>query len=378
MRGVFSSRIAWSVPPNRLTAALEARRAAGLEILDLSESNPTAAGLEYPPDLLDVLADPRAMRYEPDARGLAEARRQVSETFGLGDPILLTASTSEAYALLFKLLCDPGDEVLVPRPSYPLFDYLAQLEGVAAKQYPLFYDHGWHVDVAALEAAVTPRTRAIVLVNPNNPTGSYVKQAELAEIIRVAARHDLALMSDEVFAAYPLDPPSDAVRTLHECGAPLAFCLGGLSKYAALPQLKLGWIAASGERAAVAMSRLEWIADTYLSVGSPVQWALAALLKGTEGVREQIRARTRDNLAFLHTAVRESAMQVLPVEGGWYATVRAPHTRSEEEWILHLLDRGVWCQPGHFFDFEAEPYLVLSLLTEPATFREGVSRIVSS
>lgn len=375
---MFSSRIAWSDPPNRLTQTLEARRAAGLEVLDLSESNPTAAGLAYPPDLLAALADPRAMRYEPEARGLAGARRVLAETFGLGDQILLTASTSEAYALLFKLLCDPGGEVLVPRPSYPLFDYLAQLESVAAKQYPLFYDHGWHADVAAMGAAVTPRTRAIVVVNPNNPTGSFVKQAELQAMVELAARHDLALISDEVFAAYPLDPPPDAVRTLHQCGAPLAFCLGGLSKYAALPQLKLGWIAASGERAAAAMARLEWIADTYLSVGSAVQWALASLLKGTEGVRDQIRARTRDNLALLQSAVRGSAMQVLPVEAGWYATLRAPHTRSEEEWILRLLDRGVWCQPGFFFDFESPAYLVISLLTEPAVFRDGVRRITAA
>ena len=381
---MFSSRFHWDFRPNRLTAALAELRRSGAQVLDLTESNPTRAGLRYPPGLLDAFDDPRALVYEPSPVGAPAAREAVSAYYaarGIAvDPgrILLTASTSEAYAYLFKLLADPGDQALVPRPSYPLFEYLANMESVEVKQYPLAYHGAWSIELGALEAAITPRTRAVALVNPNNPTGSYVKREELAALVRLCAARDIALISDEVFSDYSFAPDPQRVLSLAGVEDCLAFSMSGLSKSCGLPQMKLGWIVVSGPevRRREAFERLEWIADTYLSVSSPVQYAAARLLAAGEDIQGQIRARTAANLSHAREALAGSAANLLAVEGGWYAIAQVPRVRSEEEWCLNLLTRErVLTQPGFFFDFDAEAYLALSLLTPPEAFAEGIARL---
>ena len=293
------------------------------------------------------------------------------------DHLLLTASTSEAYTYLFKLLADPGDRVLVPRPSYPLFEFLAALESVEVGQYPLRYDGTWHVDFDELEKTITPRTRAIVVVNPNNPTGSYLKRPELERLEDLCVAHGLALVSDEVFCDYALTADSSRVTTLAGSRKALTFSMSGLSKVIGMPQLKLGWIAVSGPGAAEACERLEWIADTFLSVATPVQVALPQLLEAGLPVQKQIATRTEGNLQWLRTFLRGTALNLLSVEGGWYAVVQVPRTRTEEEWVLELLrTHQVLVQPGYFYDFESEAFLVLSLLTPEAVFREGVERLL--
>ncbi len=359
------------------------RERAGAAILDLSESNPTQAGFDYPEErILRALSDPRGLIYQPLPLGMASAREAVAQYYRERDVevslgrILLTASTSEAYAYLFKLLADPGCEVLTPRPSYPLFEYLAALESVRVGQYPLRYDGVWHIDFPALEQSITPLTRVIVVVNPNNPTGSFLKREELERLDALAAARDLAVLSDEVFADYGLADDASRVHTLIGEPKALTFSMSGLSKIAGLPQLKLGWIVVSGPSTGLAMERLELIADTYLSVGTPVQAALPELLAATESVREQICRRTRANLAQLHSCLAGSPAHVLHVEGGWYAVLQLPRTRSEEEWALELLGQhDVLVQPGFFYDFESEAFLVVSLLTQSAVFAEGVRRI---
>jgi alanine-synthesizing transaminase len=381
---MFSSRLQWNLAPNRLAAAVAARRAAGGEILDLTESNPTRAGFAYPPGVVEALADRRSLLYEPAPLGAPAARAAVAAWYGRrgiqvdAGGILLTASTSEGYSYLFKLLADPGDEVLVPRPSYPLFEFLATLESVRVVQYPLVYHGSWSIDVEALERAVTPRTRAIVLVNPNNPTGSYVKRDELARLVEISRARGLALISDEVFSGYPLRDHPGRAATLAEVEEAPAFVMSGLSKVAGMPQMKLGWIVAAGPQdlRRAALERLELIADTYLSVATPVQHAAAALLEAGAEVERQIARRTRENLARLRAAAAEHpACAVLDVEGGWYATLRVPRTRSEEEWALALVEAGVLVQPGFFFDFFSEAYLIVSLLTKPEVFAAGAARI---
>jgi aspartate/methionine/tyrosine aminotransferase len=384
---MFSARLHWDLRPNRLSQALEQMRLRGVPLLDLTESNPTHAGLEYPAEeILRALADPRSLRYDPTPAGLTEARRAVATWYASrgqqveSEHILLTASTSEAYSYLFKLLADPGDEVLVPRPSYPLFDYLAALESVRVVQYPLVYDHGWSLDFVGLEEACSPRTRAIIVVNPNNPTGSFLKNAELDRLVALCGSRGLALISDEVFAGFAF--ARDGTRAAGVAGVTqaAAFALSGLSKIAALPQMKLGWIVCAGPDAlrSAAIERLELIADTFLSVSTPVQYAAARLLRLGEDLERQIRARTAENLSYLCAAAEGTTCSILDVEGGWYATLRVPRTRTEEEWCLELLERcGVLVQPGFFYDFDAEAFLVLSLLTPPAVFREGVGRLLA-
>jgi len=368
-----------------LTQLLETRRGEGARILDLTESNPTHAGLSYPAGIATALADPRILHYEPSPAGAVDARQAVARyyaargcTVDIGR-ILLTASTSEAYAYLFKLLADPGDQVLVPRPSYPLFEFLANMESLDVRQYPLAYHGGWSIDLDALEAAVTDRTRAVVLVNPNNPTGSFIKRAELAALTRLAAARGLALISDEVFSDYAFSPDADRVATLADVEDCLAFSMSGLSKVAGLPQMKLGWIVCSGPEPLrrEAMDKLEWIADTFLSVGTPVQCAAARLLDAGEEVQRQIRQRTAQNLAVARQILHGSAVSLLTVEGGWYVTLQVPRIRSEEEWVIELLShRDVLVQPGFFYDFEGEAFLVVSLLTSPEIFREGMTRLL--
>ena len=381
---MFSSRLRWSLSPNPLTTLLEQKRAEGTQILDLTESNPTRAGFDYAGDeILRAIAARESLVYRPSPAGMQEAREAISQYYGRAvspDRILLTASTSEAYSYLFKLLADPGDEVLIPRPSYPLFDYLAELEAVKAAAYPLIYDHGWFIDFGALESLIHTRTRAIVIVNPNNPTGSYIKRGELEKLGRLCREHDLAIVSDEVFSDFALTPDANAVATLVQFEGALSFSLSGLSKVAALPQMKLGWIVVSGpaELRTSAYERLELIADTYLSTGTPVQCGSSALLATRASIQDQIRRRTASNLDLLNNAVRSTGFGALLVEGGWYAILHVPRVRTEEEWALELLRREkVLTQPGYFYDFGREAFLVLSLLTPSEVFGEGVRRILA-
>ena len=387
MGPMFSSRTAFDLQPNRLTLAREAKRQAGVPLLDLTESNPTRVGLSGPNDVLLPLADPAALRYEPEARGSLRAREAVAADHARrGLPVeperlLLTASTSEAYAFLFKLLCDPGDAILVPRPGYPLFDFLAGLESVRVDAYPLEYDRRWRIDVAALREKVTPRTRALVVVNPNNPTGSFLKQDERAEIEELCAGRGIALVSDEVFADFALRDVPDRASSFGVDGPALAFALGGLSKSLGLPQVKLGWIAASGPEGLrlEALHRLDVVADTFLSVSTPVQVAAPWLLGRLDELQAPIRRRIAKNFARLEARTSHSAATLLHAEGGWAAVLRVPATLSEEERVMRLLeDHDVLVHPGYFFDFPSEAYLVLSLVPEPGVFAEGVERIVSS
>ncbi len=292
--------------------------------------------------------------------------------------ILLTASTSEAYSYLFKLLANPGDEILSPRPSYPLFEFLAGLSSVTIRQYPLRYDGSWHMDFRALEQAITEKTRAIVVVNPNNPTGSFLKREELEQLESIASSRGIAIISDEVFCDYGFQAMDNRALTLAGERRALTFSMSGLSKVAGLPQLKLGWIVASGPQQDVALEALELIADTYLSVATPVQVALPSLLHAGRGIRKMIAERTAANLEHLRSALVGSGGNVLNVEGGWYGVVQVPRTHSEEEWALRLLEeQDVVVQPGFFFDFESEAFLVVSLLTPQDTFAEGLRRLRS-
>jgi alanine-synthesizing transaminase len=382
---MFSSRFHWDVQRNRLTELLAAKRGQGARILDLTQSNPTRADIEYPEELQRVFDDPGVLRYDPLPAGSLVAREAVTDYYrqrghAVGpDRILLTASTSEGYSYLFKLLADPGDQVLVPRPSYPLFEYLAKMESIEVRQYPLEYHGEWTIDVDTLAGAITARTRAVVLVNPNNPTGSYVKRGELEALMLIAAERGLALISDEVFSDYAFAPDAGRVTSLAGVENCAAFSMSGLSKIAGLPQMKLGWIVVAGpaRQRAAAMEKLEWIADTYLSVSTPVQCAAARLLDLGTSVQGQIRKRTAANLAFARLALAGTALEILAVEGGWSITIRVPRVCTEEEWCLELLERdNVLVQPGYFYDFEGEAFLVASLLTAPAEFQEGLARIV--
>ena len=382
---MFSARTGWTRALNRLSAAVAARRRSGAPLLDLTETNPTRAGLRAPADVLAALADPAALAYEPDPQGRPAAREAIAKdarrrgTDIDPDRLLLTASTSEAYAFAFKLLCDPGDTILVPRPSYPLFEYLAGLESVHVEPYALRYDGTWHVDLADLAAAFTARTRAVVAVSPNNPTGSFVKTAEAEALRSLAARHEAAILSDEVFADFPLRDDPGRARTLLADGPALTLCLGGLSKSCGLPQVKLAWMAIAGPAAAraEARARLEVVADTYLSVSTPVQQAAPAILARTEELQAPIRKRIQANLEAVRTAAAGTPATVLDVEGGWSAVLHVPATRSEDDWVIALAEQdGVLVHPGYFFDFPREAYLVLSLLPPEAEFAQGVARIV--
>jgi alanine-synthesizing transaminase len=373
--------------PNALASALERARAGGAGILDLTVSNPTTAGIPYPREaILQALADPRLLTYEPLPFGLPGARRAIADLYAPThdvDPerVVLTASTSEAYSLLFKLLCDPGDDVAVPQPSYPLFDHLAAFESVTLVPYHLAYDGAWHIDAKSLARAVGARTRAILVVSPNNPTGSYLKRSELA----LLASFGLPIICDEVFATYPVGiggphTTKDRVLGILEETSVLVFLLSGLSKLAALPQMKLGWMIVGGPDAEVkeALGRLELIADSFLSVGAPVQNALPALLASRAAATTAIAERTNRNLVRLDALVgADSTVTRLHVEGGWYATLRLPHLESVD-WALALLEReAVYVHPGAFFGFADEVHVVLSLLTPEEVFAEGVRRLVS-
>lgn len=383
---MLSSRLPLNLTANALSQRLAALHASGVAIIDLTQSNPTRAGISYPAGLLDALADARALSYEPHPLGMWSARAAVAGDFarrGLRvDPshIALTASSSDAYGLLFKLLCDVGDEVLVPTPSYPLFEHLARLESVRAVPYPLERHGAWRIDMAALTASCTDRTRAVLVVSPNNPTGSWLHRDDLAELAALCAERRLALIGDEVFADYPLDHAAGRVSVLEQAQA-LTFALGGLSKSIALPQVKLGWIAVSGPAPEVeaALAAYEIIADTYLSVATPVQVAAPALLARGAAVREAIGARTRHNLDALRSvAAGFPEVSVPPVDAGWSAVMQVPAIRHEADLVMELLDRDrILVHPGYFFDFPHEAFLIVSLLVEPAVFTEAIGRTLS-
>lgn len=382
---MFSTRTNWKLAQNRFTQALEQVRAAGARILDLAASNPTRVGLQYDtPAILAALADPRATHYDPQSKGLREAREAVAGYYREqhripafdAEQLILTTSTSEGYSYVFRLLCNAGDELLVPKPSYPLFDFLADLEDVRLVPYPLIYDHGWQMDFPSLEKAVTPRTRGVVVVHPNNPTGSYVQEHELELLNKFCGEHRLALIADEVFLDYAHDAkPRQSFAANREV---LTFTLSGLSKIAALPQMKVAWVATSGPESEAALARLEIIADTYLSMNAPIQWATPALLGMRRNIQEQLQNRVLGNLAELDRQLApQKTCQGLSMEGGWYAILRVPVTKSDEELAIELLRaKSVLVHPGHFFDFPSDGYLVLSLITPKEEFSEGVRRIL--
>jgi len=386
VRRSFSSRVPADLGVNRLARALQEARAKGRPLIDLTLSNPTRAGFFYPPDLLAPLSHPRGLTYEPQPFGLPQARRAVSADYArrgvsvAAERIVLTSSTSEAYSLLFKLLTDTGDEVLVPRPSYPLFDHLTQLDAVTARPYDLEYHDGWTLDLAGVEQALSERTRAVLLVSPNNPTGSFVSRHELKRLSAMCAERGVAIIADEVFADYQIRPGAcvDAGRTT-DVGEGLVFTLGGLSKSAGLPQVKLGWIALAGAEALIggALERLELICDTYLSVSTPVQAAAAELIACGAAIRKQIQARVASNYRTLIEHVEAvPACTVLVADGGWYAVVQVPSIGSEEDLVVSLVDDGVVVHPGYFFDFPRESYVVVSLLPPEQDFGEGVTTVL--
>jgi len=388
---LFARRTSWDLTTNRYTDALEAHRRAGRGMLDLTASNPTTVGLQYDEEeLLRALANPEALRYEPQPKGLLSAREAVAAYYAergaqiSPDDLILTTSTSEAYSFVFRLLCDPGDALLVPTPSYPLFDFLAGIQDVKLFPYELVYDHGWQIDVVSLFGAVdgteaaSARCRAILAVHPNNPTGSYLQPRELQLLNDVCAENDSAIIADEVFLDYAL-----AAQPPLTCAAnndALTFTLSGLSKISALPQMKVAWIAVSGPPALKrdALARLEVIADTYLSMNAPVQLAVPTMLEQRHSIQRQLMARIRANLQELDLQL--AAQQLchrLDVEGGWYATLRVPVTSSDEDFAIALLQqRDVLVQPGHFYDFTADGHLVLSLITLSDVFRAGLARLL--
>lgn len=384
---MFSSRTPDDMTPNALSRAIARKRDRGAALLDLTESNPTRARIPYPSDeILAALAAPEGIAYSPDPRGLAIAREAVARYYerrGVRvDPerLVLTASTSEAYALLFKLLADPGDEVLVPVPSYPLFEHLARIEGVTPTPYTLADDGVWRYDAHAVGEALSERTRAVVVVSPNNPTGSVLKQRELDALVAVCREREVALICDEVFSDYPSGAIPNAVSSVASEARALTFTLNGLSKIAGLPQLKVGWIAVNGpdRMASEAMERLEFAADLFLSVGTPVQYALAALLELAPDIQTAIRARVAENRRRLTQMVDASSpCGLVPSEAGWYGVLRVPRIVPEEELTVRLVEEfDTVVQPGFFFDFPKDGYLVVSLLAPPDVFAEGAARAI--
>jgi len=382
---VFSRRTSWSVGLNRIGAAWDACRRSGRPLLDLTETNPTAVGLPMPDaEILSALADARLLRYEPTPFGHPAARAAVAAYHGGAVPsehVVLTASTSEAYALLFKLLTDPGDRVLIPLPSYPLFEYLAGLENVETASYPVAWaEGGWFLDFGALEERIDGRTRALVVVSPNNPTGAMLRPEEAHRLLAVCRDRRLALIVDEVFADHVFTEAPSRLRSLAGRDEALVFVLAGLSKTCLLPQLKAAWIAASGPSQPLdeALARLEIVADTYLSVNTPVQLALPRLLALREAIRAPLMARLRANRRALAQALRGSAATPLPADGGWSAVVRVPREPGEEERVLRLIARhGLRVHPGFFFDFPTEAYLVVSLLGPEEEFARGAALLAA-
>jgi alanine-synthesizing transaminase len=383
---MFSQRTKWPLAKNRFTRALEVVCASGAKLLDLTAANPTQCGFHYDADaILQAFQRTESLSYDPQPKGLFAAREEVSRYYlqdhrVVVDPesLLLTTSTSEAYTYVFRLLCDPQDEILVPKPSYPLFDFLAGLQDVTLVPYSLEYAQGWLVDFRSVERALTPRTRAILLVHPNNPTGSYVHAEEVQRLNEICRERKLVLITDEVFLDYAFDgSPRSTFAANHEV---LTFTLSGLSKIAALPQMKVAWVAVSGPQnlTSQALDRLEVIADTYLSLNSPAQWAFPTLFAQRHSLQPQLLQRVQENREQLQKLlVTQSSCELLHAEGGWYAVLRVPAARSDEDLALELLrTHHVLVHPGHFYDFTADGYLVVSLISPTMEFREGIKRLL--
>ncbi len=386
---MFSSRTNWNGALNPLTQKLHDLRKLGRNIIDLTLSNPTEAGIEYPAlQILESLSNPDALLYKPEPRGLLTAREAIAAYY---DPkgitvstndLVLTASSSESYGFLFSLLCEAQDNVLIPNPSYPLFEFLAQINNIKLRPYQLRYDGEWHIDLDSVRRSIAASTKAIVIVNPHNPTGMFLKEEEWKALNEIAIQNNLALIVDEVFLDYPgLQNVEVAELAKQSAGATaLTFRLNGISKMCGLPQLKLGWIAVSGreELKGEALSRLEIIADTFLSVNTPVQLALPQLLKAGRTIRHSIKERIEENLSLLRGLFdSDSPVSLLNSEGGWYAILKIPTTKTEEDWAIRLLeDAGVYVFPGYFFEFQENGYLVISLLPRAKDFARGIQEIV--
>jgi len=384
---MFSVRTGWPRQPNRLSLLLRAKRERGGRILDLTLSNPTEAGIAYPTaDILSSLQRPEALRYLPNPRGIPEGREAIAAYYqatGVAvDPgsLMLTAGTSEAYALLFALLCDPGETVLVPAPCYPLFEYIARIASVQVASYPLWYDGEWHLDLNAVGSLLERGARGLVAIHPHNPTGMYLKREELAALHEMLSRARAALIVDEVFIEYPLAASAGAAISTAGPAPILTFTLNGVSKMAGLPHMKVAWVAVSGPapEKEEALERLEILGDTYLTVNTVVQAALPTLLCAGELVRGEIRRRLHGNLAILDDLLAGHPLcSRLHAEGGWYAVIRVPGTRTDEEWAVTMLEEAdVLIHPGYFFDFPLGGHLVLSLLPEPALFSAGVEAML--
>jgi alanine-synthesizing transaminase len=381
----YSKRLPSGLTQNRHSLAISEQRRQGTALLDLTISNPTECFEAYPHCAINkALSQVTSFRYAPDPLGDRQARGAVCDYYKehnvtiTPEQILLTASTSEAYSYLFKLLCDPGDEVLIPIPSYPLFTYLGALESITPMSYQVRYDGNWYLDFGSLREAISPRTKAIVTVNPNNPTGTLLSPAERDELSAIARKHELAIISDEVFADYNLGAKSFTATSMVGTTSAVSFVLNGLSKAAGMPQMKLAWIVLNGpeEQRHRAMERLEVIADTYLSVGTPVAKALPQLLAIGSKIRDEIRGRVRSNLGMLDARLANTAACRLHLDAGWSAILQVPETQSEEEWVTGLIEQhGVVTQPGYFFDTDRGAYLVVSLITPPGVFKEGAERI---
>jgi aspartate/methionine/tyrosine aminotransferase len=383
----FSKRTNWNTEESALARAHRLRVEAGLPIADLTASNPTRCGFHFAQDLLEALTDKRALEYDPQPKGLLRARESVCGYYAekgivVGpDEVVLTTSTSEAYSFLFRLLCDPGSEIVAPQPGYPLFDFLAGLDDVKLRFAPLVYDHGWQIDPEGFRRSITAETRVIVLVHPNNPTGHFTKRWEAEELAWICREHELALIVDEVFLDYGYEDYGFA-------GQPWSFAEGlegvdvyvvsGLSKIAGLPQMKAAWIVAKGPGSAAAMERLEIIADTFLSMNAPVQHAMPSWITGRKGIQGQILQRVQENLAELDRHLElQSVVSRLVTEGGWYAVLRVPALERDEQTAMALLERGTWVHPGYFFGMEESGWLVVSLLGSADEFRAGVTGIVN-
>jgi aspartate/methionine/tyrosine aminotransferase len=402
---MFASRTDWSLTPNHLALVMAERRASGLPVIDLTESNPTRCGFSVDAeDALGALANPCSLTYEPDPHGLLGARQAVAGYYAergtrLGpEQIFLTTSTSEAYSYVFRLLANPGDNILVPRPGYPLLDFLARLNDLDLLSYPLIYDQGWQIDMQALPIRVNTRTKAVLAVHPNNPTGSFVRSKDLEFLIGCCQKGPLAIIADEVFADYAFAAPvppapavlprqvprgttsADRVPSFAGVLQALTFTLSGLSKISAMPQMKLAWIAVSGPEDLLrpALARLEVIADTYLSVSAPLAHALPELLESRHQVQPQILGRVRRNLHWLDERLsRGSAVTRLETDGGWYVILRLPAVRTDEEWAVELLYQdGVLVHPGHFYDLPYESHLVVSLLPSSEIFEQGILKVL--
>jgi aspartate/methionine/tyrosine aminotransferase len=387
---MFADRTNWNLEANRLSDALARHRAGGKPVLDLTASNPTDCGFDYDQSaILSAFRNPAALEYHPNPRGLETARRAVAAYYAdRGDSVsiddmFLATSTSEAYSFVFRALCNPGNEFLVPQPSYPLFDFLAEIQDVRLVRYPLIYDHGWQIDFAGLERAITPRTRGVIVVHPNNPTGHYAKPAEAQKLNAICAARQLAIIADEVFLDFAHDFTMTEKRPasfVTNSGA-LAFTLNGLSKISGLPQMKIAWLIVSGPEPwkAQALGRLEVIADTYLSMNAPVQLAAPVFLEQRKVFQKQLLARVRKNLGELDSQLsRQKSCARLEVEGGWYAVLRVPAIRSDEDLAIDLLAaKNVYVHPGHFYDFPADGYLVVSLITQQQEFAQGIKLLLS-